>query len=55
MILEGAMIAIASLALTVPHPGVAFRGEWVACNFRIRGSKIREMEAGKIESETSSR
>lgn len=55
MILEGAMIVIASIMLTVPHPGVAFRNYWVACNFPLRGSKIREMEAGKIESETSSR
>lgn len=55
MILEGAMIVIASIALTVPHPGVAFRGYWVACNFPIRRSKMREMEAGKIESESSSR
>jgi hypothetical protein len=55
MILEGAMIVIATIALTVPQPGVAFRGYWVACNFPLRGSKIKEMEAGKIESETSSR
>lgn len=54
MILEGVMVVIASIALTLPHPGVAFKGYWVACNFPLRGSKIRELEAGKIESETSS-
>ena len=54
MVLEGAMIVIASIALTVPHPGIAFKGYWVACNFPIRGSKIRAMEAGKLESSASS-
>ncbi|KAI9876974.1 MAG: hypothetical protein M1830_005130 [Pleopsidium flavum] len=50
MILEGAMIVIASIALTIPHPGVAFKGTWAAANFHLRGRKssAREMESGKV-------
>ncbi|MCJ1366877.1 hypothetical protein MMC16_006008 [Acarospora aff. strigata] len=55
MILEGAMIAIACILLTIPHPGVAFRGNWVASNFPIRKSKVIDMESGKERvSETAS-
>ena len=36
MILEGAMIIIASLCLTVFHPGVAFHGVWHQADFTLR-------------------
>lgn len=39
MILEGAMIAIASLCLTILHPGAAFQGVWDLANFKFRKSK----------------
>jgi hypothetical protein len=36
MILEGAMVLIACICLTVFHPGVAFGGRWKEANFRLR-------------------
>ncbi|KAF7887729.1 hypothetical protein EAF00_010023 [Botryotinia globosa] len=61
MILEGVMIAIACIGLTVIHPGIAMRGAWLEANFKFRskhdgleqlkrvsnGSDI-EMESGKV-------
>lgn len=38
MILEGAMIVIASVALTSLHPGVAFQGSWAEANFTVWGA-----------------
>ncbi|TAQ89123.1 hypothetical protein B7494_g2515 [Chlorociboria aeruginascens] len=39
MILEGAMISIATIALTVFHPGVCFQGAWNQANFTFRSPK----------------
>lgn len=36
MVLEGAMIVIAAVCLTVGHPGVAFGGRWIEANFTMR-------------------
>jgi hypothetical protein len=36
MILEGAMIVIATTCLTLLHPGVAFQGAWASANFTFR-------------------
>ncbi|PMD48659.1 RTA1-domain-containing protein [Hyaloscypha variabilis F] len=36
MILEGAMVCIACLCLTIMHPGLCFQGEWRAANFTLR-------------------
>ena len=36
MILEGAMVSIASLALTIMHPGPIFRGFWKLAYARAR-------------------
>jgi hypothetical protein len=41
MILEGAMVCIACLSLTILHPGVCFQGEWRAANFTLRGKRQR--------------
>jgi hypothetical protein len=41
MILEGAMVCIASLSLTILHPGVCFQGEWRAANFALRGKRLK--------------
>ena len=38
MILEGAMIMIASVTLTFLHPGVAFQGSWAKADFMVWGS-----------------
>lgn len=57
MILEGAMIGIASLSLTCLHPGIGFRGTWADADFSFFPSKNRladtetEME---MESKASS-
>ncbi len=39
MILEGAMIVIASVTLTCLHPGVAFQGSWAKANFTVWRSR----------------
>jgi hypothetical protein len=41
MILEGAMIVIACIALTFYHPGKCFQGEWTSANFSMRGRKTQ--------------
>ena len=48
MILEGGMISIASIALTIWHPGLVFRAFWSLDNARVemRG-KCEYMEDGK--------
>ncbi len=38
MILEGGMLVIACVALTVVHPGIAFKEHYAAANFRLRGT-----------------
>ena len=38
MILEGAMIVIASVTLTALHPGVAFQGSWAEADFTVWGA-----------------
>ena len=51
MILEGAMVAIASIALTVAHPGLIFGSYWNLATAReaIRGSSpsYSSVEEGK--------
>lgn len=44
MILEGAMIIIATSCLTLLHPGVAFRGMWSTANFTFRTRNNRDGE-----------
>ncbi|KFZ24119.1 hypothetical protein V502_01398 [Pseudogymnoascus sp. VKM F-4520 (FW-2644)] len=39
MILEGAMIVIASTLLTIGHPGIAFQGSWDSADFKVGRSK----------------
>jgi len=52
MILEGAMIIIATIALTVCHPALSFAGQWSAANFTLRGQKKRG--EGIVEEKTES-
>ncbi len=44
MVLEGAMIAIAVLALTVGHPGPAFGSMWQTAGFHLRKSKGEKLQ-----------
>ena len=46
MILEGGMIGIAVLCLTVFHPGLVFRRQWRAANFSIGGKAKGIKETG---------
>jgi len=39
MVLEGAMIVIATACLTFLHPAVAFQGVWPELNFKFRTKK----------------
>ena len=39
MVLEGAMIVLATTALTALHPAVAFQGVWHEANFQFRTKK----------------
>ena len=52
MILEGAMIVIATTALTACHPGLAFAGQWSAANFTLKGRKKRTQ--GLVEEKVES-
>jgi len=54
MILEGAMVITACLALTILHPGVCFQGEWRAANFKMGNSKIpRDVVGNRISGGSS--
>ena len=39
LVLDGAMIALAVLCLTLFHPGMAFGGQWQAANWTFRSGK----------------
>ena len=47
MILEGAMVAIATSCLTFLHPGISFQGRWKDADFKFRAGK----KAGDLEKE----
>ncbi|KAI9819296.1 MAG: hypothetical protein M1827_007453 [Pycnora praestabilis] len=51
MILEGAMIVIATTSLTIFHPGFAFQGHWDSVNFSLRGRK-NERDGGSVGGES---
>ncbi len=36
MVLEGGMISIATISLTVLHPGICFQGAWDSAGFKFR-------------------
>jgi hypothetical protein len=39
MVLEGVMIVIACLCLTLLHPAICFQGAWHEANFQFRTSR----------------
>lgn len=45
MILEGAMICIAVIALTVFHPGIAFKGAWADASWSMRAKKVQKLDS----------
>lgn len=55
LILDGAMVALAVLALSALHPGLAFGGQWHAANWSLRTGKGKtETVEAKQRSESSS-
>ena len=53
MILEGAMVTIASTCLTLIHPGVAFQGSWSGANFTFRKRRDGDLEkVAQVEGES---
>ncbi|KAJ5778801.1 sphingoid long-chain base transporter RSB1 [Penicillium odoratum] len=53
MILEGAMIVIAILCLTVLHPGVCFDGQWNQTKWKFRRSIDSEMDLISINADAT--
>lgn len=55
MVLEGAMISIAVLALTISHPGLVWNVEWnqLSKNMKIVSDKDEEVPALMSQSEGS--
>ncbi|TKA82882.1 hypothetical protein B0A55_01174 [Friedmanniomyces simplex] len=55
LVLDGAMIALASVCLAALHPGAAFGGQWNAANWSFRAKKtVAEVKAEKSASTSSS-
>ncbi|PQE27910.1 hypothetical protein CJF30_00009097 [Rutstroemia sp. NJR-2017a BBW] len=52
MVLEGVMIVLATLALTIFHPGVSFKGAWNELNFKFRGNGKASHERVKSGAES---
>lgn len=44
MILDGAMVTIASSCLTFLHPGISFQGHWADADFKFRSGKGGDLE-----------
>lgn len=44
MILEGAMIAIATICMTGLHPGICFKGLWDATEWNFRRARQSELQ-----------
>lgn len=53
MILDGAMVSIGSILLTVYHPGLSFQGNWSNANFSMKGKNRTENEAEKVSTADS--
>ncbi|KAH7170008.1 RTA1 like protein-domain-containing protein [Dactylonectria macrodidyma] len=49
IVLEGVMIAIAAIALTIFHPGLAFKGRWGEANFQLRKDNKGSFEKADSE------
>jgi hypothetical protein len=55
MVLEGGMVAIASICLTILHPGIGFRGTWSDVNFNLfRAKKTARDTDTEMEPKTTS-
>lgn len=43
-ILDGVMVLVACIALTVYHPGISFEGRWPEANFQLIGKKSNKQD-----------
>jgi hypothetical protein len=50
-ILDGAMIGLAVVLLTVLHPGIAFSGQWTTCGWNMKGARQSSPKEEKIVEE----
>lgn len=48
LILEGAMVAIAVIALSVFHPGFSFQGLWSRANFQILNRRSEGIDSPRV-------
>lgn len=48
LVLEGAMVAIAVIGLSISHPGVAFRGLWDKADFQLLNRRPYRVESGRV-------
>jgi len=39
VVLDGGMVALAGLCLTVLHPGLAFHGYWETADFKLKSER----------------
>lgn len=51
LVLEGAMVAIAVIALSVSHPGVAFKGLWSKANFQLVNRRLERVDSQQVISD----
>lgn len=57
LVLEGAMVAIAVILLSISHPGVAFQGLWGKADFQLVNRRLQRTDSRQVigdETELSS-
>lgn len=53
MVLDGGMVALATICLTALHPGPAYGGQWHAANWTLRSRKAEKSELNGTAAETT--
>lgn len=53
LVLEGAMVAIAVILLSVSHPGVAFQGLWGRADFKLVNRRPRRVDSQQVMGEAT--
>lgn len=48
LVLEGAMVAISAVTLSVAHPGVAFQSLWSKANFQLLNRKSQRVHSQHV-------
>lgn len=48
LVLEGAMVAIAVILLSISHPGVAFQGLWSKADFQLVNRRLRRTDSRQV-------